>query len=147
MAMKISTNFTLEEMYSSATAKAHGVNNTPTAEIQRHIVELVTTLLQPLRDAWGSGIKVTSGYRCKRLNQLVGGSSTSSHMSGYAADMKPANGDMKKFQKFVKEWLEKNKKNFDQMIIEYPKNGIATWIHLSVRKGNGQQRKQFLTLG
>lgn len=144
--MKISANFTLEEMLSSSTAIAKGIENKPTAEEQKHIVELVVNLLQPLREAWGSGIKVTSGFRCKKLNQAVGGSATSSHMSGYAADMKPSNGDMKKFQAFVKDWLIKTNRRFDQMIIEYPKNGIASWIHLGYKNNSGKQRKQFLTI-
>lgn len=60
--------FSIKELTKSATAKAQGLDNTPTAEAEEHLTELVETLLDPLREAWGAPIKVTSGYRGFQLN-------------------------------------------------------------------------------
>ena len=140
MAYKISKNFTLEEMYSSASAQRYGINNTPSADIQRHLVELVSNILQPLRDAWGDSIRVTSGYRCPELNKKVGGSSTSAHVSGYAADLQPTNGNITEFKAFVMNFLKD--KNFDQYINEF--SGNSQWVHIGIRNREGKQRKQYL---
>lgn len=118
--MNISKNFTLEEMISSESATKYGIDNRPTADEQRHIVELVSKLLQPLREAYGKPIMITSGFRCYKLNQKVGGSKTSAHMLGYAADTVAAN--MKEYQDFVTKWIKD--KDFDQLIIEYPKRAL-----------------------
>lgn len=143
--MRLSKNFTLEEFYQSSTASKYKIDNTPDETIKKNIIELVSEILQPLRDAWGSGITITSGYRCPKLNTKVGGSKTSAHMSGYAADTKPSNGKMKEYQKFVEKWLKENDK-FDQLIHEYPKNGIDSWVHIGYKNQQGKQRKQVLTI-
>lgn len=145
MATKISKNFTLEEFLESSTAKAKKIDNKPTDEERKHIVELVVRVLQPLRDAWGSGIEITSGFRCAKLNAAVGGSKTSAHTTGYAADTKPSNGNMKKYQKFVEEWLKKNG-NFDQLIHEYPKKGVDSWVHIGYKNRAGKQRKMIFSI-
>lgn len=136
--------FTISEFLVSTTAKKRGIPNNPTLEEKKHIVELVVNLLDPLREAWGSAIKVTSGFRCPALNRAVGGVNNSAHMTGYAADLKPVNGKMKEFQAFAKKWIADKK--FDQFIIEKPQNGIASWIHIGIKNQNGFQRKQFLTI-
>lgn len=56
------------------------------------IVALCAAVLDPLRDRVGP-IRVTSGYRTRRLNTAIGGSATSDHMTGCAADIKAAGGD------------------------------------------------------
>lgn len=143
--MKISNNFSLEEFYNSDTAKKYGIDNTPDETIKKHIIELVENILQPLRDAWGSGIKINSGYRCPKVNEKTGGSKTSAHLSGYAVDTKPSNGKMKEYQKFVEDWLKKNA-TWDQLIHEYPKNGIDSWVHIGYKNLSGKQRKQIFTI-
>lgn len=132
--------FTIEELCNSTTAKKRGIPNVPTAEVKKHLTELVETLLDPLREAWGSSIKVTSGYRSSALNKVVGGSTTSAHNSGYAADMVPANGKITEFKEFVKKWLADKK--FDQYINEF--SGSSQWVHLAVKNNLGAQRKQYL---
>lgn len=138
MATKLSNNFTLEEL----TTTSQKADNTPTAEAKKHLQELCDTCLQPLRDFYGKGITINSGYRSAAVNKLVGGSSTSAHSVGYAADTKPSNGNMIEYQKVVLEWAKTHK--FDQIIIEYPTNYIAKWIHIAVKNRAGQQRKQIL---
>lgn len=142
MAYKMSEHFTLEEMYSSATAKKYNIDNTPSAAIQKNLMALVTEILEPLRNAYGKPIIITSGYRCPKLNTKVNGSKTSAHMSGFAADTKAK--DMKEYQEFVLKWIKDKK--FDQCIIEYPKKGIASWIHLGLKNTKGEQRKQIFTI-
>lgn len=137
--------FKLSEFINSATANKKKINNNPTIEIKNHIEELVDNILDPLRAAWGSGIKVTSGYRCPALNKAVGGAKASAHLTGYAADIKPVNGRMKEFYEFVKKFLKD--KQFDQLINEYPnKNGVPSWVHIGYKNLKGMQRKQLLTI-
>ena len=68
MAYRISEHFTLEELYSSTTAKKYNIDNIPSASIQKNIMALVVEILEPLRQAYGKPIIVTNGYRCPKLN-------------------------------------------------------------------------------
>lgn len=134
--------FTLEELCYSDTAKELKINNVPTYEIEQHLILLVECLLDPLREAWGSPIIVNSGYRCPSLNKAVGGSKTSSHMSGWAVDIVPKNGRMEEFKKFVVNFIKD--KFWDQCILE--SNGNVEWIHLSLYNNSGKQRRQIFSL-
>ena len=105
--------FTLHECIHSDTAKARGIDNTPGAEHEAHIVESIETLIDPLREAWEVycrqhdlgkvGIRISSGYRGPELNKAVGGSSTSAHCYGYVFDLVPTNGKMREFKRFCRE--------------------------------------------
>ena len=140
MSYKISKNFTYEEMYASPTAKARLIDNTPNDEVKSNLYKLVTTILQPIRDEFGEPIIVTSGYRCPKLNTAIGGAINSMHKQGKAADIKAKN--MKKLQDCVLEWAKTN--NFDQIIIEKPINGVASWLHIGSYYSDNRQRKQIL---
>lgn len=130
--------FELTELLHSSTAIENNFENLPTWEIVEHLKELRDEILNPLREAWGSPIIVTSGYRCKRLNDmLVNASKTSVHMIGYAADIVPANGKIDEFINFCKEWF-KDKTNYDQVIIEY--SGQSRWVHIGLKSNGGLQR-------
>lgn len=140
---QISRNFTLEELCRSDKAVQKKISNTPNVQTVSRIKEAVECMLQPLRDSYGKDIKVTSGFRNEKVNSLAGGSRTSSHLYGYAFDMVPADGDMANFQQAVLKWSKFAL--FDQIIIEQPKNGIASWIHIGWRRGiDGSQREQIL---
>lgn len=141
---KLSDNFTLGEMIASDTAKKAGIDNTPTLLAISHLEELCVYLLQPIRDAWGKPIKVTSGYRCYRLNRLVGGSPTSAHPLGWAVDIRPVSGSYDEFEKFVVEFLKKSGLKWDQVIRE--KSGKTKWLHIGFRNGAGKQRMQIFDL-
>ena len=82
--------FTIEELTKSDTATRRGIDNTPTEEVKKNLTTLVDQVLDPLRAAWGAPIVVNSGYRCPALNEAVGGSKTSDHMTGRAADIEAA---------------------------------------------------------
>lgn len=142
----ISKNFSYIEFERSATAERLGIDNSMPPEVRAHVAELVTKLLQPLRDAWGSPITVTSGYRCEALNKAVKGSATSAHVCGWAADLVPQNGIITEFFDFAEKWLRHNGRSFDQCIREVNKAGTSRWLHLGLRNRDGKQRRQFLAL-
>ena len=143
--------FTIKEFTYSDTAKKLGIDNTPTQSQTAHVIEFVEKLLDPLREAWGiyckknnlgtAALKVSSGIRCKALNTAVGGSTTSAHYRGYAADLIPYNGKLLEFKNFCMEWL--SDKNFDQFISEDEHNGIPSWIHIGYKNSVNIFRKQY----
>ena len=105
----------MDEFVRSETATKRGIDNTPTDYQKSNVIEMVENLLDPLREAWGvycqqralgtPAIKVSSGIRSEALNEAVGGSKTSAHYHGYAADLVPYNGRLDEFKKFCVNWL------------------------------------------
>ena len=83
--MRLSPNFTLEELTRSASLPE--IRNVPDMAQLRNLVLLCARILQPLRDAIGRPVRITSGFRCPKLNKAVGGATTSRHLSGQAADI------------------------------------------------------------
>ena len=139
-------NFELSEFLKSDRAKAAGIDNTPTFEVVDNLNELVEKLLQPLRAAVGKPIEVSSGYRCARLNQLVGGSSTSAHLYGYAADTTCPYMTFSRYRDFVIEWAKRTGAKFDQIIVEHERATGKEWVHIAIKNGKGQQRGQILNM-
>ena len=139
--MATKSYFTIAELCASDTAKKYNIDNTPDASITSHLQQLIN-FLNPLREAWGSAIKVSSGYRCDKLNRLVGGSKTSSHLIGYGVDLIPANGKMSDFKKFIVDYMKM--RMFDQCIIE--KSGKTEWIHIGLYNNKGQQRRMIFNI-
>lgn len=135
MKMKLSENFNLSEFVDSPTAKANNIDNTPSEAIIENLTALVETVLQPTRTLFGEAMHVNSGYRCLKLNELVGGVNTgtniSQHTKGEAADIKTSD-PIKLFK-----WLRTSKLPFDQIIL-YP-----TFVHISHKK-SGINRGQVL---
>ena len=129
--------FQLEELLTSSTARQKSIENLPSWTIVGHLLEL-GAFLDDLRAAWGSGIKVNSGFRNEALNKAVGGSNTSVHKIGYAADLYPANGKFDDFCKFVRKWLDH--RAYDQVLIERNKKG-GRWLHIGLYSNSGQQRR------
>lgn len=114
--------------------------------IYNNLVKLVDKLLDPIREKLGKPITVTSGYRSEKLNNAVGGSKTSAHKLGLAADIHTGNNSNDNL-KIVSTILEHNI-DFDQIIIEYPTfNSLgeitaAKWIHVGL--SGATNRKQVL---
>ena len=133
--------FTIAELCASDTAKKYNIDNIPDPIIISHLQQLIN-FLNPLREAWGSAIKVSSGYRCDKLNRFVGGSKTSSHLIGYGVDLIPANGRMDDFKKFIVDYMKT--RMFDQCIIE--KSGKTEWIHIGLYNNKGQQRRMIFNI-
>ena len=124
----VTMHFTIEEMYSSDTAKRLVINNKPNMQQMINLVYLCVYVLEPLRVAMGEPIKIGSGFRCQALNKAVGGVSSSQHLKVHAADL-CIDGDIRKGRK----WFEyiKNHLPFDQLIWETnPKTG-SSWVHVS----------------
>lgn len=130
--------FTLDELIGSDTADRLGIDNTPTSEAISNLDDLVTNVLDKLRDEWGRPIIVTSGYRCKELNAAVGGARNSQHLKGQAADI--VSDDFDEFRRFVRRWCKDNE--FDQCIFEH--SGCKEWVHISFNRG--RNRRQMLDL-
>lgn len=146
--------FEITEFIESETAKKEGIDNTPEQWQIDNCVEMVKNLLDPLREAWAEeckmeglgtpALKVTSGIRSKALNEKVGGSKTSSHYIGYAADLYPYNGRLKKFKKFAYRWLKGQ--DYDQLISEKESaDGTPRWLHIGYMRYDGSQRRQMLS--
>ena len=134
--------FKVAEMFKSETAEKNQINNTPSVEVKQNIEELLE-VLDGLREHYGKPIKITSGYRCAELNKLVGGSPTSAHVIGYAADLQPVQGSFEEFKAEVLRWLDTGVK-FDQCILEKSKS--AQWVHFGLYNRKGQQRGQRFSL-
>lgn len=137
--MKLSEHFLLAEFTRSESAKRHGVSNEPTAEHLANIKILCERILEPIRIRFGS-INISSGYRSKVLNHYIGGSLTSQHCEGKAADIDQdgmGGATNTEIFNYIKDHLE-----FDQLIWEFGDNNKPDWIHVSY---NGiKNRKQVL---
>lgn len=123
--IQLSKNFTLAEMLESQAARRLKLVEqfNPDALIQQNLLDLVTHILQPLRDFVGP-VDVSSGYRCPALNKAVGGAHNSQHLYGQAADLK---GVGKITNKMLYETIIDLKLPFDQLINEFS----FSWVHVS----------------
>ena len=83
--------FTISEFERSETAARMGIDNRVPTEARTNLIALTDHVLDPLREAWGKPIVVTSGYRSYAVNKAVGGVATSSHLTGRAADITTGN--------------------------------------------------------
>lgn len=137
-------HFTLMEFERSDTAARLKINNRLPELAEAHVVELVDILLDPLREAWGGPLTVTSGYRCPALNKAVGGSETSAHTAGWAADLVPGDPrwSVEELVDFAVEWITTNGLPYDQLIDE--RSGGSRWLHVGIRNLKEEQRRQML---
>ena len=126
--MRLSKNFTLSEITRSNTAKRLGISNEPTKEHIKNIQNLITKIIQPMRNDIGA-IRISSGYRSSELNRAIGGSTKSQHCKGQALDIQYWS-DGKMDNKKIYDWLIDNAVEFDQMINEFN----FAWIHLSLKE-------------
>ena len=131
--MRLSEHFTLEELTFSQFASRRGINNDPSLAIIAALTDLCTTLLEPARALFDQPFHVDSGYRSDALNAAVGGSATSEHMLGHAADVIPQGVTLQ--QAF--DTIRLSNLPYDQVIIE-----CNAWIHLGM---SAIPRRQALT--
>jgi len=178
--MKLSKNFTLGEFLRSSTAERYEdiaiEQNNPSQEVIDNLKYLCTSTLQPLRETLGAPMKITSGYRCKSLNDLVGSTDRSQHLKGQAADVQ-LSAAFTKARRFLKaknrikarvksltgnEMRDDVNANFylfcyisirlegldiDQVIHEYGAGlGVPGWVHIASSAGN-RDKRQILALG
>lgn len=132
MSTKLTNNFSLEEMIASATAKTKKIDNTPTPEIKANLEKLCKEVLQPIRDKYGHAITITSGYRCQKLNDAIGGVKNSQHLLGQAADIKCTYTTKAVLFNIIKEMIKKKEITVGQLIWEYGTKKEPNWIHISL---------------
>ena len=126
--MNLTKNFTLEEMIKSETALRHGMDNTPGENEIGNLKVLCEKVLQPVRDHFGKGVKVNSGFRHPDVNAKVGGSRTSDHTRGQASDIEIPGVPNAELAEWIKDNLE-----FRQLILEFYTPGVpdSGWVHVS----------------
>jgi uncharacterized protein YcbK (DUF882 family) len=131
--MQLSKNFHLRELIRSDYASRRGIDNTPSSIVINNLSLLAGNILQPIRDKFGVVI-VNSGYRSPQLNTAIGGSKTSDHVLGLAADIEVP--DLSNYM--LAKWCEQNLK-FKQLILEFytPGDTNSGWVHISY--GSKQQ--------
>lgn len=117
-------HFTMSELTRSATALRLGIDNTPPQAVVAALTQLVGNVLDPLREAWGRPIYVTSGYRCEALNRAVGGAARSQHLRGEAADVTTGSRDG---NRRLWQLLHDLQLPVDQVINEHN----YQWLHIS----------------
>ncbi len=125
-------HFTIKELVRSDTATRLGINNMPPASAVKALNALVDNVLDPLRDAWGGPIHVNSGYRCPRLNRIVGGTPGSQHQRGEAADITV--GSPARNRRLLA-LIKRLDLPVDQCIDEKG----CRWIHVSHRAGHNRR--------
>lgn len=124
-------NFTISELCKSDVAKKNNIANIPQQlYIYDNMLSLIANFLQPLRNKLQKPIIITSGYRCEKLNKLVGGANNSHHKIGTCADIHVPNMTVKQLFDFICSSGLK----WTQLIEEHSGNG--TWIHVEYNSGN-----------
>jgi hypothetical protein len=137
---QLTKNFSLAEMVKSETALRHGMENNPGPDELNNLLQLCANVLQPIRDHYQKGVKVNSGYRSPDVNAKVGGSRTSDHTRGMAADIEIPGVPNAELATYIRDNLA-----YTQLILEFYTPGIpdSGWVHVSY---DGKDlKKQVLT--
>lgn len=133
--MRLTPNFTLDELTLSETAVRQGIPNDPDDKVVENLKRLAGTLEQ-VRTMAGCPIMVSSGYRSPLLNQAVRGSRNSAHVLGLAADINAAQLDPRALARMI----ANSELRFDQCILEFDR-----WVHVGLATGTMQPRREVLT--
>lgn len=140
--MKLSKNFSLDEVIRSATATKLGIDNIPEQEHLDNLQVVIDEIAQPLRDHFGKPVRINSGYRSPALNEAIGGSKKSQHSKGEALDLEiDGVSNME-----VAGWITENC-DYDQVILEFynPAEGPNSgWVHASCKADLSQNRERNL---
>ena len=139
MELKLTPHFSLNEFTRSDTAKEKRIYNTPSDVVIGRLRDLCVNVLEPLRNRLACPIRVNSGYRSTALNRAVGGSPSSQHILGEAADITAGSRDRNKRMLAL---LIDGSIPFDQVIAEQcDKQGRPKWIHISYTKRRANRGK------
>ena len=139
--MMLSDHFSLAEFTKSQTAIRKGIRNDPNDAAIENMRLLCENILEPVRQHYDIPFTLNSGFRCLALNEAVGSSSRSQHVTGQAADFEIptiANKDLA-------HWIMDNL-DYDQVLLEFYKEGDPSsgWVHCSYDNGNNRkQAKKF----
>ena len=133
--MQLSPHFRLSELLDSGTARKHKLSNDPSPEVLANLKLLCEQALEPIRAKVGP-LKINSGYRSDAVNKAVGGSTTSAHSFGLAADLHPPAGCKKLMTQIIASGVK-----LDQVIYE------RTWVHVGLlHPSTKKQREQKLSM-
>lgn len=124
-------NFKMSELIYSDTAIRHNINNMPDINALDCLLNLLFYVLQPLRDKLKKAVIVVCAYRNYEVNRLVGGSKTSQHLKGQAADIKVTGMT----QQALFDFIRKSGIEYDQLIWEQDTN----CVHISFVKGKNRK--------
>lgn len=127
-------NFKMSELIHSQKAIEKNINNMPDINSLDNLLNLIFYCLQPLRDKIGKPFIVSSGYRNKEVNKLVGGKENSQHLTGCAVDFRIQNMSVTE----AVEAIKKTGVEYDQLINEYNR-----WVHISFVKGKNRKQPPF----
>nr|DAF35844.1 MAG TPA: peptidase [Caudoviricetes sp.] len=141
--MQITEHFSLKELTRSETGRRLGLQNVPSAAEMANI-QYTAEQLEKIRAYVGRGIVVTSCFRSERVNKAVGGSLTSAHRFGLAADCDAIGLTSLAFAKEIIKMRDEGKITFDQLILEFPERGDGAWVHVGFRR-NSPMRNQIMT--
>lgn len=140
--IKLTEHFKLSEFIKSDTAKAKKIDNTPTDKEIENIKRLCEEVLEPIRKKWGEAIIVTSGYRCKKLNDAVKGAKTSLHMTGSAVDIRCKNKTKNiMLWGLIRTMMEKKEITVRTLVWEYGGHQNPNWIHLDINDNEHSWRE------
>lgn len=121
-----------------------GLPNGPTDWQQVVNLQRLAFFLDRLREYMGSAVIVTSGFRSPEVNARVGGSKTSAHLQGLAADIVPKSRTQEDFKRMLA-YLEPlaELKAVDQLIM-YRNGDTVKWIHVGLKEDSLKNRGQVI---
>lgn len=127
---RLSPHFTLRELARTDHRKHADANLAAASEpeVRARLGALASTLLEPIRVHFGKPVVIHSGFRSPALNKAIGGSKTSQHMKGEAADFHVVGVPLRE----VWEWVARSALPFGQLLLEGYVGGEPSWIHLSL---------------
>ena len=126
--MKLTANFTLDELVKSQTAVRKDINNMPNPDQIENLKALAANILQPVRSHFDKPLIISSGFRCAELCIAIGSSINSQHAKGEAADFEIWGTSNEELATWIKSELE-----YDQLILEFwsEDNPNSGWVHCS----------------
>jgi uncharacterized protein YcbK (DUF882 family) len=144
--IKLSEHFSLQEMTKTY---VKGFNNIPNAT-QTNNLKRLCGWLDRLRHEWnnryGDGddpIIINSAFRSPSINKAVGGSSTSNHLSGCAADIRVQGMEqLMRYATILLDISDRIKEDFDELLMERKSNSL--WLHFAVRESGNRRHIKFI---
>jgi zinc D-Ala-D-Ala carboxypeptidase len=129
--MKLTANFSLDELIKSQVAERKGINNNPSPMQIENLKALAVNILQPIRSQFDKPLIISSGFRCAQLCLEIGSSINSEHCAdnkSAAADFEIPGVDNKELAEWIKSNLE-----YNQLILEFYRDGEPSsgWVHCS----------------
>jgi zinc D-Ala-D-Ala carboxypeptidase len=129
--MKLTANFSLDELIKSQVAERKGINNNPSPMQIDNLRALAVNILQPIRSQFAKPLIISSGFRCAQLCIEIGSSINSEHCAdnkSAAADFEIPGVDNKELAEWIKSNLE-----YNQLILEFYRDGEPSsgWVHCS----------------